>query len=64
MAQPLRDLNKALDQVRLGDATRSDYFRNPTPAHYEEQPALSSSSEGSEDEEDPEQNSLRRLRTM
>ena len=58
MAQPLRDLNRVLDQVRSGefnpDATRSGYFRNTSRAQNGEQAALSSSSEGSEDEEDPE----------
>jgi hypothetical protein len=58
MAQPLRDLNKVLEQVRSGefnpDATRSGYFRSPGPVQEDEQQVLSSSSEGSEDEEDPE----------
>ena len=58
MAQPLRDLNKVLEQVRSGefnpDATRSGYFRSPGPAQEDEQQVLSSSSKGSEDEEDPE----------
>ena len=53
MAQPLRDLNRVLEQVREGqfdpDATRSGYFPNSARAPVSEQPELSSSSEGSED---------------
>ena len=63
-AQPLRDLNRVLEQVRDGqfnpDATRSGYFANPARASVEEQLELSSSSGGSGDEEDPEHEQFER----
>ena len=64
MSQPLREMNQVLNDVRSGafnpDATRSGYFTDPSRAPDEVQAELSSSSEGSEDEEDPEHEQFER----